>query len=177
MTLLAPAVQVALMLVVWTACILDLRSRRIPNWLTAGGVLLGFGLNALLYGRTGLWLSLQGLGFALAVYVPLFALRAMGASDAKLMAAAGSLVGPWNWLGLFLITCLLNGAIAVILILTRKRFRKTVSNVILILKEMAHFRPPHRAKPELEATHASAVTMPHGAVIAFAATVFLALNR
>ena len=37
----------------------------------------------------------MGAGLALLIYVPLFALRAMGGGDVKLMAAVGAIVGSW----------------------------------------------------------------------------------
>jgi prepilin peptidase CpaA len=42
----------------------------------------------------------------------LYALRAMGAGDVKLMAAVASLVGWQNWIAIFLITALIGGAAA-----------------------------------------------------------------
>src|ERR1700689_4273619 len=98
LTYLPPVVQVVLVLIVVTAGIYDLRYRRIPNWLVLAGLVMGFGLNTFLFELTGLTRAALGMGLALLIYFPLYLLRAMGAGDAKLMAAVGSVVGPGNWI-------------------------------------------------------------------------------
>ncbi len=94
LTYLPLVMQVVLVLIVMTAGIYDLRFRRIPNWLVLVGLVLGFGLNTFLFGLSGLERSAMGMGLALLIYFPLYLLRAMGAGDAKLMAAVGAIVGP-----------------------------------------------------------------------------------
>jgi prepilin peptidase CpaA len=76
------------------ACTTDLRTRRIPNALTFPIVALGLALNGVLFGFDGLRESAQGTGVGLAMLLPLFVLRWMGAGDVKLMAAVGALKGP-----------------------------------------------------------------------------------
>ena len=60
--------------------------------------------------------ALLGTGLALLVYIPLFALRAVGGGDVKLMAAVGSMAGPKAWIAIFLITAIAGGVIAMVLI-------------------------------------------------------------
>ena len=99
------------------AAVYDVRYRRIPNWLTVGGVLLGLALNAFLYqGWPGLRFSLPGFGLGFGVYFLLYVLRAMGAGDVKLMAAVGAVVGWQNWFGIFVITAIIGGLMAMILV-------------------------------------------------------------
>lgn len=174
MSYIPPGIQVVLLALVLTAAILDLRSRRLPNWLTAGGFLAGVGLYAFLFGAQGFWFALKGAGLALLIYFPLFALRAMGAGDAKLMAAVGSLAGPWNWLGIFFLTAILGGILAILLTLSRGALRRTLANLIFLLKQLAHFRPPYSGRPELDASHASALTLPHACSVAAGSVGFLA---
>lgn len=71
----------------------DLRERRIPNFLTFTGVVVGLILQAILYGREGLLASFLGLGLGLLVLFPLFAVNKFGAGDVKLLAAIGALRG------------------------------------------------------------------------------------
>ena len=46
---------------------------------------------------------------------------AMGAGDVKLMAAVGALVGWERWFGIFFVTALIGGLMALILVLARGR--------------------------------------------------------
>jgi prepilin peptidase CpaA len=91
-----------------TAALTDVRTRRIPNWLTGGGLLFGLLLNLLLGslidGASGSLSALvscaagAALGFAL--LFPLYVIhvsgvgRAVGAGDVKLMTALGAIAGP-----------------------------------------------------------------------------------
>lgn len=173
MTYLPPGLQVVLLAIVLLGAILDLRTRRLPNWLTAGGALIGIFLNWFLFGMPGFWFALKGAGIALLIYFPLFALRAMGAGDAKLMAAVGSIVGPANWLGIFFCTAILGGIFAIVLTVSRGALRRTLTNVVFILKQLAMFQAPFSGRPELDASHQGALTLPHAFSIAFGSIVFL----
>src|ERR1017187_945375 len=86
-------VEVALLVVLLAAAVFDVRYRRIPNWLTVGGVVLALAMNAVRAPPlAGVGFALAGLGVAFGIYLLLYALRAMGAGDVKLMAAVGALV-------------------------------------------------------------------------------------
>lgn len=74
------------------AAVLDLRSRRIPNWLTVSGALAALCLSAI-GGLPHLAASLQGFAAALAVGLLLYSFRTLGAGDAKFMAAIGAWAG------------------------------------------------------------------------------------
>jgi prepilin peptidase CpaA len=170
-------IQVALAALVTVAAFCDLRWRRIPNWLVLSGLLFGFGLNSYLSGWTGFGLALSGTGLAAAVYLPLFALHAMGGGDVKLMMAVGSLAGARNWFVIFLLTAILGGIAAVVLLLVRGGLERTLANVGHILTELTHLRAPHASAAELSVDHPRALTMPHGAVIAAGTLLFLLLLR
>ncbi|MCL5745790.1 MAG: A24 family peptidase [Acidobacteria bacterium] len=175
--------QIVLALVAFVAAVYDFRFRRIPNWLTLSGVLLGIGLSSFL-NVTGLnWYSgynwrsaLAGMGLAFAVYFPLYLLRGMGAGDVKLMAAIGAIVGPSNWFWVFVLSNILGGLVAVVLLLSKGRARRTFSNVGYMLNELAHLRPPYLRREELDVKSHKAVTMPHGIAIAIGSFVFLAAS-
>src|SRR5580700_4199943 len=171
-----PGVEALLLLVVLGAAVYDLRYRRIPNWLSASGVLIGLGLNAFLYqGWPGVRQSLLGLGVGFGVYFLLYLVRAMGAGDVKLMAAVGAIVGWQDWFGTFLITAMLGGAMALILVASKGRVKKTLWNVGFIISEMKSGRPAYMKKEELDVRSPKAVGLPHGAVIAVGTIFFLAL--
>jgi prepilin peptidase CpaA len=155
------------------AAIFDLRYRRIPNWLNLSAISLGFGSNILLFHLHGFLLSILGLGCALLIYVPLYLVRGMGAGDVKLMAAVGSIVGPWNWLWIFLATALLGGFVSLIYVVCRRRVQHTLLNLAFVVAELGHVRVPAGRDSRLDIRDPSALRMPHGAVIAAAAGAFL----
>ncbi|MBK5291356.1 MAG: prepilin peptidase, partial [Acidobacteriia bacterium] len=162
-----------MILIVFLAALFDLRSRRIPNWLTVSGAVLGLGLNWFLGETSGLVFGAKGLGFAMLVYLPLYMIRAMGAGDVKLMAAIGAILGPMNWLGVFVLSALLGGPIALITAMSRGRLGQSFRNVLAILRDLAHFTPPYRRTAELDIHNPGAMTLPHGAIVALGVTAFL----
>lgn len=169
-------VELVLLAIVLAAAIYDVRYRRIPNWLTVTGVVVGIGLNAFLNKAVPgiLKSSLIGLGVAFVVYFVLYALRAMGAGDVKLMAAVGAIVGWPNWFGIFIITAILGGIMALIVVVARKRFSKTIFNVGFILSEMKSGRAAYVGREELDVRNPKAMGLPHGAVIAIGTLFYLA---
>jgi len=176
-----PGAEAVLLILVLVAAVYDLRFRRIPNWLTASGVVAGLSLNAFL-GYTGplppgvgLASSLEGLALGFGVYFGLYAIHAMGAGDVKLMAAVGAVVGPLNWFGIFVITAMAGGILAVILSILKKRLGTTFWNVGFILSEMRYGRPAYLGKEELDVKSEKALRMPHGAIIALGTIIFLGL--
>jgi prepilin peptidase CpaA len=111
LTLPPPGILGLLFALVIGAAAYDIPYRRIPNWLTATGVLLGIGMNMFLYqGWPGLRISLGGLALGFGAYFMLYVLRAMGAGDVKLMAAVGAMVGWQDWVGIFVLTAIIGGA-------------------------------------------------------------------
>lgn len=166
-----------LIVLLLAAAVFDVLYRRIPNWLTVSGVVLGIAMNTILGSPdAGLAFSLVGLAVAFGVYVALYALRAMGAGDVKLMAAVGALVGWERWFGIFFVTALIGGIMALILVLSRGRLKKTLFNVSFILSEMKSLRPAYLANEELDVKNKKALGLPHGAVIAVSTIFYLALS-
>ena len=171
------SLQVLLALLAALAAVSDLRTRTIPNWLTGGGFAAAVALQALSGGLEGLLAAAKGFGVAMAIYLPLNLLRAMGGGDLKLMAALGAAAGPGNWVAIFLLTSLLGLPIALVTVLVSGRLGKTVRNIGRILWQLVRFRLPHEADPELDVHHPRSFGLPHGAVIALGVAAFLALAR
>ena len=176
-TLPPPGIAALLLALVIAAAAYDVPFRRIPNWLTATGVLLGLAMNTFLYqGWPGLKMSLIGLAVSFGVYFVLYSLRAMGAGDVKLMAAIGAMVGWQDWFGIFLVTALIGGVASLVLIALRRRFKKTMWNVGFVLTEMKNGRAAYLSNEELDVRSPKAIGLPHGAVIAAGTLAFLGLS-
>ena len=95
----------------------DLAHRRIPNWLTFSGLLLGLFWHAVTGGGPGLVFALEGLGVA-GLTVLLWMAKALGAGDVKLLGVVGVWMGPvfllWTLLGTIFAGALLALAVVVI---------------------------------------------------------------
>jgi len=154
----------------------DLRTRRIPNWINLSGFILGMGLNTFFEHGEGFRLALIGFGLALLIYLPLYVIHAMGAGDVKFMAAIGAIVGPHNWLTLFLITAVLGGVASLCLVIVRGRLNLTLDNLSIIMTELRHGRMPYRKDPSLDVHDKHAVGLPHGASIAISTMLWVAFS-
>jgi prepilin peptidase CpaA len=174
MSLPPPAIRIFLEVLVIVAAIWDIRTRRIPNWLTISGVVLGVALNTFLFEIDGLLFSLKGLGVAFVVYFILYLLHAMGAGDVKLMAAVGAAVGAGNWLGILVLTSVAGAVAGLLLVAFKGRFRKTLGNLGIIISSLGRGRAPYKDSPELDVSSDKAMRLPHGALIALGTLGFLA---
>jgi prepilin peptidase CpaA len=175
-TLPPPAIAALLLALVIGAAAYDIPYRRVPNWITAAGVLLGLAMNAFLYGWPGLRSSLAGLAVGFGAYFILYAMRAMGAGDVKLMAAIGAMVGWQDWFGIFIVTAIVGGFASMALMAMRGRVKKTLWNVGFVLTEMKSGRAAYLSNEELDVRSGKAVGLPHAAVIAAGTLVFLGLS-
>lgn len=80
-----------------SACISDLRTRRIPNRIAAALAILGFSYQVGTAGlHTGFVHGLGGLATGLAFWLPFWLLGWLGAGDVKLFAAASVWLGAWG---------------------------------------------------------------------------------
>jgi prepilin peptidase CpaA len=165
--------QILLGILVTTAAIYDIRFRRIPNWLVLTGIVAGIVWNVYSSGIAGLGRGAAGLGLGFALYFPLWLLRARGAGDVKLLAAVGAITGPGNCFWIFLLTAILGGVIALVLLMFRGRVRQTFFNLGWILRDLMHFKAPYQSSGELDVTTTKGMRLPHAAMIAVGAVAFL----
>lgn len=117
------------------ALVTDVRARRIPNWLTATGLVLGLAGNMVVSALSdGLSGSLSGglsalagavLGFGL--LFPFYLIRAagvgraIGAGDVKLLAALGAIVGPPALVSIAVYGALAGALQAIVILATERR--------------------------------------------------------
>jgi prepilin peptidase CpaA len=108
--LLLAALAVGLVIAAYT----DIRRRQIDNWLTGGIVLLApvfWWASGASWGAVGWHLGVALLSFA--VLALLFALRAMGGGDVKLLTALALWIRPEWFAQLVLIMAILGGVLTV----------------------------------------------------------------
>lgn len=104
----------------------DLKSQRIPNWITFPLIIAGMAIHAWFDGMDGFLYSLGGFGIGFFVMAIPYFLGVMGAGDVKLMAGVGACLGTAGAFTAFLFTCLAGGVYALVILLRDIEFLKAV---------------------------------------------------
>lgn len=120
-----PILAVSLSALLTVAVIGDLRERRIPNWLSLGGIALGVVLHTAARGGDGTGIAILGALSGGLLLLPFWLLRGMAAGDVKLMAAVGAHLGPSLTLVAALATLIAGAALALITLYRGRRTRLT----------------------------------------------------
>jgi len=166
---LKPLILVGAVLLSLIAGWTDLRSRRIPNWLTVPGLLIGVAANTALGGWSGLKSSLLGAALGLALLLPLVLLRSLGAGDWKLAGALGAFAGPSLLVNLLLGSVFVAGVMAVVLIIYKGRIRQTLRNIGHILISLVTFRLPGA---QVSLDNPESLKVPYGVALAFTVVLY-----
>ena len=155
----------AVILAVWAGWV-DWRSRRIPNWLTVSGLLVGLVTNGVLGGWPSAKAALQGAGLALVLLLPLVLLRGLGGGDWKLMGALGAMLGWQQFLRVLLVSVFIAGILALGQMVRHKRVGTTLANLWELVRGFLVFGlKPH---PVFSLDNPSSATLPFGVAAAFA---------
>jgi len=115
----------------------DVRTRRIPNWLTGAIAGAAFGL-AFGGGPVTPLRALLGLVVGLALMLPGHIIGATGAGDVKLMAAVGAVVGPDVIFRAFLYSAVAGGVLAIVVALRRGRLGTTLQATTNLVTQPVH---------------------------------------
>jgi prepilin peptidase CpaA len=163
----------------------DLRTRRIPNALVFGGAVVGLLLNSFVpsgaglfvqpFGGIGFWSALAGLAVGLGLLLPMYALRALGAGDVKLMAMVGAFVGAWNVAGITLLTLLAGGVLALAVAAFNGRLKGALHNTFHMIK-YSLIRSMAGEISKIEAPAAASGRLPYAVAIAAGALPFLVVG-
>jgi prepilin peptidase CpaA len=144
--------------------VFDVKSRRIPNFITLPGFAFGLLLHLTLGGWRQLLSSLAGGLTCGVVFLVFYLAGGMGAGDVKLMMAVGSIAGLPHTAYLLALTAIAGGVMAVGLALARGQLRQTITNVGELA---AHHRQqglePH---PDLNIGNPQTLRLPYGLAIA-----------
>jgi prepilin peptidase CpaA len=90
----------------------DLRTYRIPNYLTLGTALAGIIFQVAVNGISGAGSGMLGLALGFFLLFPVYLLGGMGAGDVKALAALGAWLGPSLTLMLFCYMAIAGGLMA-----------------------------------------------------------------
>ena len=143
----------------------DVRARRIPNAIVFPGMLAAFALHALLPAGAGLYTTpvgglgilsaLGGCALGLALLLPMYALKLMGAGDVKLLAMVGAFVGAGQILTVGLLTLVAGGLLALGFAAWQRNLRRLVAN--------AYYMALHTTYSALAGTVAAPTVPPEAA--------------
>jgi prepilin peptidase CpaA len=157
----------ALLSLLAAAVVTDVRERRIPNKVTATGLLVGLVLGIFLEGGFPVS-ALSGSGLALLVSFPLVAVGALGAGDSKLLTAVGAFVGPAGLFSVALYAALAGGVLAIGNSIRRGAFLGVLFNMKNLL---VHWITLGRRGERIALDSPGAESVPYGLAIAAGAVV------
>jgi prepilin peptidase CpaA len=127
----------ALIVLLVTAAVIDVRSYRIPNWLTYSGTLFGLAYSAFVPfwpHHAFLW-ALGGCALGMVILFPMWMLRILGAGDVKLMAMAGALLGVDGVLTAMAGSLITGGVFALMFALRHRKLGQLFGNLGRIVHE------------------------------------------
>ncbi|MBV8437574.1 MAG: prepilin peptidase [Silvibacterium sp.] len=151
----------------------DVRSRRVPNFLTLPGICCGL-LMHLLFGG---WAQLGSAALAglicFVIFLIFWLAGGMGAGDVKLIAAVGCLGGLPNVGNLLVSTALAGGMMAIAMAVWRGRAKETLLNVgALVVHHRFEGLTPH---PSLNISNSQTLRLPYAVPIATGCAMALCL--
>jgi len=154
-----------------TAGITDFRTRKIPNWLTYPAIPIAILLHWIIAGSHAALLSLSGAAIGLAVLLPFVLLGGLGGGDWKLVGGLGAFFEPRRLLPVLILTLVINGIMALVLVLWKKRVGQTARNLGRIAAAMFRF---HMPAADLSIENSESEKVPFGIAAAIATLLYVA---
>jgi prepilin peptidase CpaA len=144
--------------------VFDVKSRRIPNFITFPSILLGLAMHLALGGWRQFLSSLAAGLICGVVFLLFYIAGGMGAGDVKLITAVGCIAGMPHVAYLLVLTALSGGVMAVVLALSRGRLQQTIMNVGAIASHHSH--AGLRPHPDINLSNVSTLRLPYALAIA-----------
>ena len=129
-----PLLNLLMITTLLVAIVTDLRSYKIPNWLTLSAMAAGLLGHASVEGLSGLLFSLKGIGVGLALFLVFYVTGGMGAGDVKLLAAVGGFIGAEGVFSAGIMAMLLGGLYAIATMITHWGMGVGLKHMWTILK-------------------------------------------
>jgi prepilin peptidase CpaA len=170
-----PILTVGSVICVSLAAVIDVATRRVPNWLTIPGLCMGVCINGYLSGVEGVKSSLLGVGAGFLLLFFAYLLGGMGAGDVKLLSAVGSFLGPRLVFYSFVWMALAGGVLAVFVLLYKKAFSQTFRNLKSLL--WGWILRTHEDGVDISLKNPSLLKLPYGVAIAIGTILAIFIQR
>jgi prepilin peptidase CpaA len=112
------------------AFITDIKSMKIPNKITIGGIVMGIVFHTVMYGQAGLVFSLKGAGVGFGLMLILYWCRAVGGGDVKLFGGIGAWCGTSLTLSTMMYSLLAAGCIGIVILIGRRELWQRLHGVL-----------------------------------------------
>ncbi len=147
---------------------MDVRTRRISNYLTLGGAAAGLGYQLGSHGLAGFADSLAGVTLGLILLLPFYLQGGLGAGDVKALAAMGAWLGFWRAGYLFFYMGISGGLLILVILWWGGGLRDTCGQGWTLLLNLMLGGP---RKVSLPPPPASGKTVPYGIALALGMTI------
>jgi prepilin peptidase CpaA len=151
------------------ASAIDLRTRRVPNWLVVPFLLAGLVAHTITGGLSGAGRSLAGIALASVLFGVPCLLRGMGMGDLKLAAGVGAWIGPEQLVVAFVVTGIVGGVFAAGYALYRGSLGRCLDSTSDLLIHLAKWRA--RPHDEICLGNPQTISIPYAPAIAIG-TIF-----
>src|SRR5437763_13031887 len=118
------------------AAVIDGFELKVPNWVTFPFIISGWIYSTAAFGFEGLGWSLLGTVIGLALLLPAYAIGGMGAGDVKLLAGVGAWVWGTTTLYAFVLSAIIGGVIAVLMVVSQRKWFKHHAQFWMICTEI-----------------------------------------
>ncbi|MCK9275459.1 MAG: prepilin peptidase [Syntrophales bacterium] len=157
-----------------TATITDVRSRKIPNWLTFSAMTAAVLHYSMSSGFEGLCFGIFGLISGMSVFIIIYLLGGMGAGDVKLMGAVGAILGPQDVISAMFLTVVAGGIYAAFVLAFTKHLKIITGNFF----SRSSFFPNGRLFKKLyTARHEKKPILHYGLAIAIGTSISVVLAK
>jgi prepilin peptidase CpaA len=156
------------------AGVMDIFTRRVPNWLTLPSAAALLLLQFLAGGAHALGAAIIAVLVAGGVFLLFFMAGGMGGGDVKLIAALAAGIGLPNTGALLMLTAIVGGIMAVMLALRHGKLRSSLANVGTIA--MHHCYAGFEPHPDLHVYNPRTLRLPYAVAIAAGTLLTLALK-
>jgi len=123
-----------LLALIITAALFDIRFQKIPNLLTLPSIVMAIVYYTFIEGFDGFLMSVGGAGLGISFMLLPYLMGGMGAGDAKFMGAVGGLLGPKGVFVAFLLTALIGGVYAIVVLVFYGRLGQMLERYRLLFK-------------------------------------------